>query len=176
MIVYRTSTVDLAVVPLECPGADLRDAEWAVELLAQAPMIVMSASPMWRAGTIAGAGLNEHGLARLMTDEQVVPRRQHWGDSERRADSPNLAFFQYRVAPRQILSMSLRDSGHVSVDCVTSQECPNHLQTRARARRPSHCRGRRKPKPSGAPSATSPDRPTTLVGQTSPRPQALDNP
>src|SRR4051794_27634336 len=58
-LVHRTSTVDPDMVPAECPGADLRDVERAVQLLVQRDMIVVPAGTTRFAGNIVGVGLTE---------------------------------------------------------------------------------------------------------------------
>ena len=67
-LVLRTSTVDPDVVRSECPGADLRDIERAVQLLVQADMILVPAACTEFGGTIVGVELTEHGRARLAAD------------------------------------------------------------------------------------------------------------
>ena len=67
-IVDRTSTLDPDVVRSECPGADLRDVERAVQLLVQADMILVSPASRALTGTIVGVALTEHGRARLTAD------------------------------------------------------------------------------------------------------------
>jgi hypothetical protein len=67
-LVDRTSTVDPDVVQSECPGADLRDLERAVQLLMQTDMIVVPATSRGFTGTVVGVGLTENGRARLAVD------------------------------------------------------------------------------------------------------------
>jgi hypothetical protein len=67
-LVDRTSTVDPDVVWSECPGADLRDLERAVQLLVQEDMILVPATGTEVTGTIVGVRLTEDGRARLAAD------------------------------------------------------------------------------------------------------------
>jgi hypothetical protein len=67
-LVQRTSTVDPDVVRSDCPGADLGDIEWALQLLVESDMIVVPATSTRFSGTLVGVGLTEHGRAQLVLD------------------------------------------------------------------------------------------------------------